>query len=427
MPEVYKLVPHRITRTVKRKLWQLMSEAGVFMGLLNANAWATQPSFDCSKASSPDQYAICSNETLATMDIVANNGYLYLRSTLGAKEANRINRPIIQRRQACRGNDNCILRIQTESIQIFKRFGAPISLPNDPRKFSHSHCVISSGPGYKAGRWRYIVTPERFEANDNISGQVRAKFNAEARLADWTEIKVLLSNKQVAQEFFDALGIMKQQENGPCDNFFVNVDGRERSKGLRFLIARHDHLVPEDWLVLDSAGAGTLDLGRWDHPSQALIKVPASDGMKPDVLAPEREAVPMTEEGGVYVVPVKFNDIITLNAIVDSGAADVSVPADVVSTLFRTKTISDGDFIGNKTYVLADGSEVPSPQFRIRSLKVGTKTLEDVEANVSSQKGLILLGQSFLRRFKSWSVDNQQHVLRLDASDYSETEPHLPE
>ena len=101
---------------------------------------------------------------------------------------------------------------------------------------------------------------------------------------------------------------------------------------------------------------------------------------------------------------VRFNGAITLNAIIDSGAADVSVPADIVSTLIRTKTVSEEDFLGVQTYVLADGTEVPSPRFRIRSLKVGNKTLENVTASIASGNADILLGQSFLGRFKSWSV-----------------------
>jgi hypothetical protein len=44
------------------------------------------------------------------------------------------------------------------------------------------------------------------------------------------------------------------------------------------------------------------------------------------------------------VVPVLINDAITLDFVVDSGAADVSIPADVVSTLIRTKTIGPSDF-----------------------------------------------------------------------------------
>ena len=43
-------------------------------------------------------------------------------------------------------------------------------------------------------------------------------------------------------------------------------------------------------------------------------------------------SVPMQPGGGIYVVPVLINDAITLDFVVDSGAADVSIPADVVST-----------------------------------------------------------------------------------------------
>jgi tetratricopeptide (TPR) repeat protein len=134
---------------------------------------------------------------------------------------------------------------------------------------------------------------------------------------------------------------------------------------------------------------------------------------KPDVRLTDPISIRMEQEGGVYVVPVRFNDMITLSAIVDSGASDMSVPADVVLTLMRTKTITDQDFLGQQTYVLADGSKVPSQQFRIRSLKVGDKTVENVVASIASVNGEILLGQSFLNKFKSWSVDNERHTLIL--------------
>jgi len=87
--------------------------------------------------------------------------------------------------------------------------------------------------------------------------------------------------------------------------------------------------------------------------------------------------------------------------------------ADVVLTLMRTKTITSADFLGQQTYILADGSKVPSQRFRIRSLKVGNKVAENVIASIASINGEILLGQSFLRKFKSWSVDNEQHLLIL--------------
>jgi predicted aspartyl protease len=85
-------------------------------------------------------------------------------------------------------------------------------------------------------------------------------------------------------------------------------------------------------------------------------------------------------------------------------------------TLMRTGTIKESDFLGQKTYMLADGSKVPSQTFRIRSLKVGDRVLANVDASAAPVEGSLLLGQSFLNRFKSWSVDNSKHSLVLELS-----------
>jgi predicted aspartyl protease len=121
----------------------------------------------------------------------------------------------------------------------------------------------------------------------------------------------------------------------------------------------------------------------------------------------------MIKNGDVYHVPVLVNDAIKLNFIVDSGASDVTIPADVVLTLIRTGTIEEADFIGTQKYVLADGSTVSSGTFKIRSLKVGDQTITNVRASIADVNGSLLLGQSFLNKFKSWSQDNATHELVL--------------
>jgi predicted aspartyl protease len=123
--------------------------------------------------------------------------------------------------------------------------------------------------------------------------------------------------------------------------------------------------------------------------------------------------IPMQRQNGAFVVPVLINNAISLNFTVDSGASDVSIPADVVLTLVRTGTLRQADFLGTQTYVLADGSKVPSPQFRIRSLTVGSYLVENVTGHVGAVKGPLLLGQSFLKRFGSWSIDNAKGLLLL--------------
>lgn len=123
--------------------------------------------------------------------------------------------------------------------------------------------------------------------------------------------------------------------------------------------------------------------------------------------------IPLREQAGTMVVPVLINGAIRLNFVIDSGASDVSIPADVVLTLIRAGTIDQSDFLASKTYTLADGSTVPSQTFRIRSLKVGDVEIRNVIASVGDVRGTLLLGQSFLRRFASWSIDNHRNALVL--------------
>jgi predicted aspartyl protease len=127
-----------------------------------------------------------------------------------------------------------------------------------------------------------------------------------------------------------------------------------------------------------------------------------------------RSEIALRTAGGTFTVPVSVNGAITLDFTLDTGATDVSIPADVVMTLMRTGTIDRGDFLGDRTYVMADGSTVPSTTFRIRSLRVGDHEIRNVTGSIAPVKGSLLLGQSFLRQFGSWSIDNRRGVLVLD-------------
>lgn len=121
--------------------------------------------------------------------------------------------------------------------------------------------------------------------------------------------------------------------------------------------------------------------------------------------------VALIKSGGVYEVPVKINTVVTLNFVVDSGAAIVSVPADVVSTLYRAGTIGPSDFLGEEKYQLADGTVVPSPIFMLRSMQLGSTIVHNVKASIAKSAGPLLLGQSFLEQFGTISFDYDRQVL----------------
>ncbi len=146
--------------------------------------------------------------------------------------------------------------------------------------------------------------------------------------------------------------------------------------------------------------------------SQPQPAVPTA--VPPPVDHSRTAAIPLQDRNGTLMVSVTINGALTLPFIVDSGASDVTVPENVVRALLQKGSISRSDFLDTVVARLADGSTIPSQRFRIRSLRVGDKVVENVIAGISPGSGTLLLGQSFLSRFKSWSVDNGRQVLVLE-------------
>jgi len=138
------------------------------------------------------------------------------------------------------------------------------------------------------------------------------------------------------------------------------------------------------------------------------------------------ESIPLVREHGTLQVPVVINGKVSLNFTVDSGASDVSIPANVFHTLISAGTVSPQDFLDKRIYRLADGSTQYAQRFRIRSLQVGNLQLRDVMASVVPSAGSLLLGQSFLSRLKSWSIDNERQTLLITESVTSRSPLILP-
>lgn len=105
----------------------LLLAAGIVLaGVASSTA---QPSFDCRKASTPDELAICANPELGDLDSLIATAYGQLRAQLGKQTANRIHLPYLRARQACGGNAFCIMQRQANEIPAFEALGIPTNPP----------------------------------------------------------------------------------------------------------------------------------------------------------------------------------------------------------------------------------------------------------------------------------------------------------
>jgi clan AA aspartic protease (TIGR02281 family) len=139
-------------------------------------------------------------------------------------------------------------------------------------------------------------------------------------------------------------------------------------------------------------------------PFQPTYSIPAPGGSG---------EVKIEKRGDTYQVRVRINDTITLPFLLDTGASDLVIPADVALTLIRAGALRSGDFIGKDRYRLANGSEEVSDLVVIREVQVGDYAVRNVTATISPPQGQPLLGQSFLSKFGTVTLDYKRLVLIL--------------
>jgi uncharacterized protein len=94
-----------------------------------ATAHAAGPSFDCAKASTADERAICANERLAELDRATATAFAQAAQK-SREEAQKIAVKTLRARHACGANSICILDQQVEAIGKYSYLGSTVSAPS---------------------------------------------------------------------------------------------------------------------------------------------------------------------------------------------------------------------------------------------------------------------------------------------------------
>ena len=141
------------------------------------------------------------------------------------------------------------------------------------------------------------------------------------------------------------------------------------------------------------------------------IKRPEKKDKKTTKEKKGKTIVKMTKKEGVYYIPIEINGI-PLDIIFDTGASSISISSTEAMFLYKQGKLTDNDILGTQNFITADGSIVEGTVIILRTVKIGNKTIYDVEASVvSSLDAPILLGQSALEKFGKISIDYENEVL----------------
>lgn len=124
--------------------------------------------------------------------------------------------------------------------------------------------------------------------------------------------------------------------------------------------------------------------------------------------------VKMSAENGVYKIPVAINGS-NMNFIFDTGASIISISATEALFLYKQGTLSEDDFLGQVDFQDATGAISQGTIIRLKSVKIGNKTLENVEASVvHNAVAPLLFGQSALAKFGKVSIDYKRNEITFE-------------
>lgn len=123
--------------------------------------------------------------------------------------------------------------------------------------------------------------------------------------------------------------------------------------------------------------------------------------------------VALTTAGSTFKVQVKIHTTCCFTYILDSGASDMTVSPAMFKAMYQDGILTDDDLIDVQKYRTADGSVMEGLRFKMPTIQVGTVIARNVVGSVSVGSNVLLLGQSFLRKFRGWSINNQTHELIL--------------
>jgi aspartyl protease family protein len=133
-----------------------------------------------------------------------------------------------------------------------------------------------------------------------------------------------------------------------------------------------------------------------------------AEASRPEPAPGGKTEIDMIEENGIYKVPVYVNDV-PMTFIFDTGASDISMSATEAGFLYKQGKLTQDDILGEAKFSDANGDISSGTVIKLRSVRLGNRTLTDVKANVvDNSHAPLLLGQLALARFGKISIDYQR-------------------
>ena len=120
----------------------------------------------------------------------------------------------------------------------------------------------------------------------------------------------------------------------------------------------------------------------------------------------EKNIIKMEKENGVKYVWIEINGL-KLRFIFDTGASSICISSSEASVLYRQGTLQKEDILNVEYFQDATGKISEGTKINLRTVKIGNRILENIEATVIDNiDAPLLLGQTVFEKFGTIEIDN---------------------
>ena len=128
----------------------------------------------------------------------------------------------------------------------------------------------------------------------------------------------------------------------------------------------------------------------------------------------KKTVVKMENDNGVKYVWIEINGL-RLKFIFDTGASSICISSSEASVLYRQGTLQKEDILDVQYFQDATGTISAGTRINLKTVKIGERTLSNIEATViDNRKAPLLLGQTVFEKFGKISIDNDNGEITFE-------------
>lgn len=122
----------------------------------------------------------------------------------------------------------------------------------------------------------------------------------------------------------------------------------------------------------------------------------------------------MENDNGVKYVWIEINGL-RLKFIFDTGASSICISSSEASVLYRQGTLQKEDILDVQYFQDATGTISAGTRINLKTVKIGDRTLNNIEATViDNSQAPLLLGQTAFEKFGKISIDNDKGEITFE-------------